>query len=126
MQPLSTFNPILWPWHLKRLPYFFWKTKNPVFLMLILYLVIIGFNLTNMPADIRPKIAYENLRTKNCERKIAYENCAFGVLHVHMYAFCMFISYLFSSGMKLGVRKFRVLIAFGFHCLPKVSSILYL
>ena len=41
-----------------------------------------------------------------------------------MYAFCMFISRLFSSGMKLGARKFRDLIEFGLQGSLRFSSIL--
>ena len=41
-----------------------------------------------------------------------------------MYAFCMSISCLFSSGMKLGVRKSRDLMDSGLHCCLSVSSIL--
>ena len=41
-----------------------------------------------------------------------------------MYVFCMSISCLLSSGMKLEVRKFRNLIEFGFQGSVKVSSIL--
>ena len=56
--------------------------------------------------------------------KNAQENCAFDVLDVHRYALCVFISCLFSSGMKFGVRKFRDLIDFGLHCSLRVSLIL--
>ena len=41
-----------------------------------------------------------------------------------MYVFCMSISCLLSSGMKLEVRKFRNLIEFGFQGSVRVSSIL--
>ena len=41
-----------------------------------------------------------------------------------MYAFCMFISCLFSPGMKLGVIKFKDLIVFDLHCYLSVSSVL--
>ena len=41
-----------------------------------------------------------------------------------MYALCMSISCLFSSMMKLRVRKFRDLIDFGLHCSQRVSLIL--
>ena len=41
-----------------------------------------------------------------------------------MYAFCMSISCLFSSGVKLGVRTFRDLIDFGLYCSLRVSLIL--
>ena len=41
-----------------------------------------------------------------------------------MYALSMFISCLFSSEMKLGVRKFRDLIDFALHCYLRVSLIL--
>ena len=71
-------------------------------------LQIIGCNLTNMPAVIRPK---------PCIRKVGHPEC-------HMYVFCMSISCLFSSGMKLGVWKFRFLIAFGLHRSLRVSLIL--
>ena len=41
-----------------------------------------------------------------------------------MHVFCMSISCLFSSGMKLGVTKLGHLIDFGLHCSPRASSIL--
>ena len=41
-----------------------------------------------------------------------------------MDAFCMYISCLFSSGTKLGVRKFRDFIEFGFQDSRIFSSIL--
>ena len=41
-----------------------------------------------------------------------------------MYALCMSISCLFSSGITLGVRQFRDLIDFGLHCSLSVSLIL--
>ena len=41
-----------------------------------------------------------------------------------MYVICMPISCLFSSGIKLGVRKFRDLIDFGLHWFLRVSLIL--
>ena len=59
------------------------------------------------------------LKPKNTQ-----ENCAFDVLDVHMYALCMSISCLFSSGITLGVRQFRNLIDFGLHCSLSVSLIL--
>ena len=59
------------------------------------------------------------IKTKKC-----VGNWAFDTLDVHMYAFCMSISYLFSSGMKLGVRKFRDLFDFGLHYFLRVSLIL--
>ena len=41
-----------------------------------------------------------------------------------MYALCMSISCLFSSEMKLEVRKPRDLVGFGLHCSLRVSLIL--
>ena len=57
--------------------------------------------------------------------KNVQKNCAFDVLDDDIYALCMSISCLFSSGMKLGLRKFRDLIDFGLHCSLRVSSILF-
>ena len=74
-------------------------------------LQIIGCNLANMLADIIPK---------NCVQKL----CTWR-LGCHMYAFCMFISCLFSSWMELGVRKLGDLINFGLHFSLRVSSILF-
>ena len=73
-------------------------------------LQIIGCNLANMPKDIWPK---------KCTRKLCiwHPGC-------HMYAFCMSISNLLSSGIKLGVRKFRDLINFGLYCSLSASSVL--
>ena len=60
------------------------------------------------------------------EPKNEYENCAFDVLDVHMYALCISISCLVSSGMKLVVIMFRDLMDFGFHCSLRVSlNLLY-
>ena len=61
-------------------------------------LQMIGCNLANMPRDISPK---------NCLRKL----CVWRPGR-HMYVICMSISHMFSSGMKLRVRKFSDLIEF--------------
>ena len=64
----------------------------------------------SLHADIRPK---------NCVRQLYIWRPG-----RHIYVFCMSISCLFSSGIKLGVRKFRDLIDFRLHCSLSVSSVL--
>ena len=64
-----------------------------------------------MPTDIRPK---------NCAQKLCVWRPG-----GHIYAFCMSISCLLSSGMKLGVKKLGDLIDFDLPCSLKVSSILF-
>ena len=71
-------------------------------------LQVIKCDLANTSADRRPKICLWKSCIWPSER--------------HMYIFCMFISGLLSSGMKLGVRKFRNLIDFGLHSYLRVEQ----
>ena len=71
---------------------------------------VIGCNLANIPADIRPK---------NCLRKSCFWHPG-----CHMYIFCIFISRLFSSRINFGVRIFRDLIKFDLQGFLTVALIL--
>ena len=78
------------------------------------------------PRRIQLKIKWRNLA--NMHAGIKFKNCVRQLCvwrpGRHICAFCMLISRLFSSGIKLGVRKFRDLINVGLYCFLSVSSIL--
>ena len=67
----------------------------------------------NAASDNRVQFFCYDRRHQN--EKLRTKTVHFNVLDVHMYALCMCISCLFSSGIRLGVTKFRDLIDFGLH-----------